>query len=196
MKEKVSPRSRVLLGRVVLFEKISGLLQPPFVKLLVVLVAVVLLALLLSEGSTNPNLGFGLVALVALIFASLAAALQYAEMQLRYSKRTEERLKSTLREVVMDLQKEKTGQTPLNPVKLIEVLDTRFDSDGLRSLCLDLRTAHPDRMVHLPLDYDDLPGRVKAAKVRELILYCQRRDMLSELASAIRRQRPDIPVEV
>jgi hypothetical protein len=166
-------------------------------KLLVVLVVAMLLALLLVNGNVHPGLGLGLVVLVVLVFACLAAALQYAEMrnrhiekQMRYSRRTEEQLKKALREVVTELKEEKTGQTPLT-VRLIEIINARFNAEELRSLCADLHAMYPDRLCDPSLDYDSLVGQGKAAKARELVLYCQRRGMLDELASAIRDRRPD-----
>ena len=66
-------------------------------------------------------------------------------------------------------------------VVLLTVLDTRFNKSELRQLCF-----------HLDLEYEDLPGSGKADKVRELVLYMERRDHLIDLFTAIQRLRPDI----
>jgi hypothetical protein len=185
------PPKKVLVNFASFFEKALDALKPPYMKLLTVFVVALLLALFLVEGSTD--LGFVLFAVVLVIFSCLTAALVYAEIrsQYQYSQRTQEELKSALREIVLELQAVKRGHTPLNPVNLIQILDTRFDTEEVRSLCFELHTRHPDRMTHPSLDYDSLSGQGKAAKVRELVLYCQRRGMLVELYTIICEQRPD-----
>ena len=89
----------------------------------------------------------------------------------------------------MELQEERTGRGQLNPVRLIQALDSGFSDEELRRLCLDLRGEYPNRTTDPPLDYDSL-GEGKPARVSELVLYFQRRDMLAELALAIRDRRP------
>jgi hypothetical protein len=56
-----------------------------------------------------------------------------------------------------------------------------FDDDELRSLCDDLE-----------IDYDDVPGRAKSAKVRELVRYCERRGRLTKLIGRCRELRPHV----
>ena len=67
---------------------------------------------------------------------------------------------------------------------LRQTLTTRFNEEELRTLCFELA-----------VDYDDLPGRGKAAHARELIVYLERRGRISELIEAGRRLRPDIAWE-
>jgi hypothetical protein len=104
MNEKLSPENKVLQVFAIFFEKALDILKSPFMKLLVVFIVTVLLALLLVKETISSALGFVLVVIVVLIFASITAALQYAEIRFRYAKRTEEQLKNALREVVMELQ--------------------------------------------------------------------------------------------
>jgi c-di-AMP phosphodiesterase-like protein len=104
MTKAQSSDSKVVLGFSKFFEKALEVIRPPFMKLIVVFVVVLLLALFLLKRDIDPTLGFALVAVVVLILASLAAALHYAEMKLRYLRRTEEQLKSALRQVVTELQ--------------------------------------------------------------------------------------------
>lgn len=66
---------------------------------------------------------------------------------------------------------------------LLEIIETKFNEDELRTLCL-----------HLHVNYESLGGRGMAAKARELILYLERRNRLDDLASSIRRVRPDIKI--
>lgn len=64
---------------------------------------------------------------------------------------------------------------------LRELIRTSFDESELKDLCHDLA-----------VDYEDLPAVGKAAKVRELILYCERHGRLPELIAACRQSRPHI----
>lgn len=62
------------------------------------------------------------------------------------------------------------------------ILCERFDEGELRTLCF-----------YLQIDYDNLPGVGKENKARELVVYLDRRERLSELVEAGQKQRPDIP---
>ncbi len=63
---------------------------------------------------------------------------------------------------------------------LRNILVTYFSDSEVRDLCFDLG-----------IDYESLAGEGKAAKARELVAYCQRRDRLTELEAACRRLRPN-----
>jgi CheY-like chemotaxis protein len=67
---------------------------------------------------------------------------------------------------------------PAHVVGLRRRLTTEFDLEELRTLCFDLK-----------INFDDLRGEGKDAKARELVMYCQRREMLGRLGAAIRRER-------
>ena len=70
---------------------------------------------------------------------------------------------------------------PLSPAqaRLRRLLGRHFNEDELRELALDLG-----------LDYEDLAGDSKRAKVRELVLYFERRQLLDELVEAVKERRP------
>ncbi len=70
----------------------------------------------------------------------------------------------------------------MNRNQLRQILATRFDTSDLRTLCFEL-----------DVEYGNLPGRSKAEKEQELIVYLERRNRLSDLAKVGRRLRPDIP---
>ena len=62
---------------------------------------------------------------------------------------------------------------------LRNILVDLFNDSELHDLCFDLH-----------IDYERLEGADKAAKARELFLYCERHDRLPELESLCRRLRP------
>jgi tetratricopeptide (TPR) repeat protein len=66
-------------------------------------------------------------------------------------------------------------------IRLRQILDRRFDEEELRTLCLDLG-----------IDYDDLPGRGRSDKARELISSLERHGRLSELLVYGKQLRPSI----
>lgn len=66
-------------------------------------------------------------------------------------------------------------------VQLRRVLSKRFNVDELRTLCFDLQ-----------VDYEDLPGDGKSAKVRELLAHLARRNRINDLLDVGREARPDI----
>ena len=70
---------------------------------------------------------------------------------------------------------------PTAPVDLADLrrrLTTEFDLEELRTLCFDMG-----------IDFDDLRGEGKDAKARELVMYCQRHELLGQLRATIRRER-------
>ena len=68
----------------------------------------------------------------------------------------------------------------IDRARLHRTLDTRFDEEELRTLCFRLR-----------VDYDNLPGRSKKSKARELTTLFDRQGQLEALAAAV-EQRDDI----
>ena len=64
------------------------------------------------------------------------------------------------------------------PTSLRRALAHYFDLDELRTLCFDLG-----------VDFDELPGRSKSEKTRELVQYWQKRQQLHRLVEAIRYER-------
>jgi hypothetical protein len=69
--------------------------------------------------------------------------------------------------------------------RLRELLEQHFDVEGLRDLCASLH-----------IDYDDIRGEAQEEKVRELILYLDRRGRLPELLEACVKQRPDLSWDI
>ena len=69
--------------------------------------------------------------------------------------------------------------------KLHQTLTERFSEDELRTLCFHLEDA----------DYDDLEGKGKASKARELVSHLERRHRIPELVESVKEQRPDISWE-
>jgi len=67
-------------------------------------------------------------------------------------------------------------------VLLHRTLVTYYDVEELRTLCFQL-----------DVPYDDLRGEGKRGRARELLLFLERRQRLSELIVLARRERPDIP---
>jgi hypothetical protein len=59
---------------------------------------------------------------------------------------------------------------------LLKWIREKFNDNELRDLCFEL-----------DIDYESLPGEGKAAKVRELVTYCQRRDRLVDLEQVAQR---------
>ena len=84
-------------------------------------------------------------------------------------------------------QPESKAQVPRQPVgtgisrqEYLAILIEHFNSSELDGLCFDLN-----------IDPDELPGRVKAEKARELITFLERRGRLNELPQKIKDARPD-----
>jgi hypothetical protein len=64
---------------------------------------------------------------------------------------------------------------------LRKLLNTHFDLEEIETLCFDLH-----------IDFENLDGQSKQAKVRELVLYCERYRRIDELVATIRRLRPPL----
>lgn len=67
-------------------------------------------------------------------------------------------------------------------IKLLNLLDKRFDEEELRTLCFSLG-----------VDYDNLPAQGAKNKARELIKYLNRRDRIPALVKAGKNLRSEIP---
>jgi hypothetical protein len=65
--------------------------------------------------------------------------------------------------------------------RLCQIIIERLNLEDLRTLCFDLG-----------VDFDSLRGEGKAAKVRELMLYLERRNDIQRLETWLRQTRPDI----
>ncbi len=66
-------------------------------------------------------------------------------------------------------------------IRLRELLNQRLDLEELRTLGFDLG-----------IEYDSLRGEGKTAKLRELLIYLERRNEIERLEDWLRRHRPDI----
>lgn len=82
-----------------------------------------------------------------------------------------------LQELLTSVRREvlKLEQTQQAHVALRLVLARRYNLEELRTLCFDLG-----------VEFDDLPGEGKTAKIRELIKQCRRAGMLDDLIAATR----------
>jgi len=58
----------------------------------------------------------------------------------------------------------------MDRVQLVKFIRDKLNDSELRDLCFELH-----------IDYESLPGEGKAAKARELVSFCERRDRLPEL---------------
>ncbi len=66
-------------------------------------------------------------------------------------------------------------------ILLRESLSDKFNLDELKILCFDLS-----------IDYEDIPGNTKQAKVVELLQYCERMDQMEALIARIVKIRPNL----
>ena len=73
----------------------------------------------------------------------------------------------------------------LDRVRLLVLLRDHFSEEELRDLTFYLDG----------LDFDDLPGRGKSAKAREMVQFLQRRGRLADLVETGREVRSDVPWE-
>lgn len=73
------------------------------------------------------------------------------------------------------------GNIKYNRTALLKELSRTFNDEELADLCFDL-----------DIDYEELDGSNRRAKARELITYCERRDMVSELIAACAEMRGNI----
>ena len=74
-----------------------------------------------------------------------------------------------------------SAEERIRSVKMARELNKHFGSDDLNEL-----------LFALGLDPENLPGATKAAKIRQMIKYFQRRESLSELIEMGRDLRKDI----
>ncbi|MCA9914338.1 MAG: hypothetical protein KC496_13375, partial [Anaerolineae bacterium] len=65
--------------------------------------------------------------------------------------------------------------------KIYELLFAHFNQSEFETLCL-----------YLSVNHEDLEGRSRADKMRELVLYCQWHEKLAELRAEVVKQRPNI----
>jgi formylglycine-generating enzyme required for sulfatase activity/energy-coupling factor transporter ATP-binding protein EcfA2 len=79
-------------------------------------------------------------------------------------------------------QSQKANDDALDPPALLARLDAQLDDEGLRDLCLQLG-----------VDYDNLGGRGKKDKARELISLLKRTGRLAELTALRPSLRPGVP---
>ncbi len=91
----------------------------------------------------------------------------------------EKELPTSVRAIDTDAKEIALRQDSLTELR--ETLTKRFDKSEFRTLCFDLG-----------VDYDDLPGEGKSAKVRELIRYLEYRNRIPELGEIGKKLRPDI----
>ena len=68
--------------------------------------------------------------------------------------------------------------------KLLRAIDDSFSEDDLRDLCFELQ-----------LDFENLPGTIKKAKARELVIHFDRRKRINVLVAAFRELRPNVDIE-
>lgn len=81
------------------------------------------------------------------------------------------------------VQSEEVHQAqPINRAKLRQLLLRAFGEGDLRDLCFDMA-----------IDYDELPGDGTGNKVRELIIFLERRTRLAELLTLGQTLRPHAP---
>ncbi len=73
------------------------------------------------------------------------------------------------------------GLEQLILARLIHNLERSFDEEELRSLCFALS-----------VNYDDLQGSGRAARMRGLVGYCFRHGLIGELTEELRRLRPGL----
>ena len=59
-----------------------------------------------------------------------------------------------------------------------------FDGSELRDLCFDMG-----------VDYESLPGQGKSDKARELVAYCERRQIVPDLVAKCKKLRPRVSWE-
>lgn len=62
-----------------------------------------------------------------------------------------------------------------------DILSNLFSEEELRTLCFDLN-----------VNFEHLPGATQLGKARELIMYCDRRNLLKRLYDNVKKARPYI----
>ncbi len=76
------------------------------------------------------------------------------------------------------------GQPETYRTKLRLTLDKYFNEGELRNLYFDMN-----------VDYEGLPGESKSDKARELVAYCERRQIIPDLVAKCRQLRPNVSWE-
>lgn len=71
------------------------------------------------------------------------------------------------------------------PPKLAIIISTYFDDNEIQDICFQL-----------DVDYEDLAGQTKSAKVRNLIQHMERRNRLDELIIKVQQLRPNIEINI
>ncbi len=77
------------------------------------------------------------------------------------------------------------AQSGQETARLRQLLTDRLDLEELRTCCADLG-----------IDFDNLQGEGKVARIRELILYLERRQEVQRLIAWLRQNRPDINADL
>lgn len=72
----------------------------------------------------------------------------------------------------------------MNLPELHRIISQYFDDEELQTICFSLH-----------VDYDDLSGKNKSGKARELVELCERVDRLPQLVEIIREERPSISLD-
>jgi Effector-associated domain 7/SIR2-like domain len=80
----------------------------------------------------------------------------------------------------VQIQSQQNSQNILSTLR--QLCSQNFDDSEIRDLCLDL-----------DIQYENLAGDSKLAKVRELLLYVKRRQILPDLMVLFIKQRPKLP---
>jgi hypothetical protein len=73
--------------------------------------------------------------------------------------------------------------------RLTNALATLFDLDELSTLCYDLRSGDPK---FADLEFENLLGQTRLVKARELVQWCKRRSLLSQLGQRVHQERPQV----
>ena len=68
----------------------------------------------------------------------------------------------------------------INLNDLAQLLERYFNMEELKTLCFDLL-----------VDYDSLPGNTRRSKIRELLMYLERRNQISDLLKLLKHYRPN-----
>lgn len=66
--------------------------------------------------------------------------------------------------------------------QFLRLLQAHFNLDELRDLCFQLEN----------VAYEDLPGEARSAKMRSLLLYCERHGLTASLEASCKRLRPNV----
>jgi len=73
------------------------------------------------------------------------------------------------------------GQPETYRARLRLMIDRHFDKSELQTLCFDM-----------DVDYDRLSGENRSDKARELVAYCERRQIIPDLVAKCKELRPKV----